>query len=173
MIWLGALREKWLLGLDPIPSMSALLEDKGIKVIEADLPDRFDGMACDVKRSDGKPDTAVVVVSNRTNIERKRFTLAHELAHRVIRATGNPSIDLEKAMNRFAGAFLVPGEHLIKEAGAHRARHDLSRVGSVKTSLWRFGGGDVDAAKAGRYPVTSGNRICLSQLCTHLASRRT
>ncbi len=115
-----ALREKWRLGLDPIPSMSALLEDKGIKVIEADLPDRFDGMACDVKRSDGRPDTAVVVASNRTNIERKRFTLAHELAHRVIRSTGNPDIDLEKAMNRFAGAFLVPGEHLIEEAGAHR-----------------------------------------------------
>ena len=127
----NALREKWLLGLDPIPSMSALLEDKGIKVIEADLPDRFDGMACDVKRSDGRPDTEVVVVSNRTNIERKRFTLAHELAHRVIRSTGNPDIDLEKAMNRFAGAFLVPGEHLIKEAGAHRhgmTYHELVRL---------------------------------------------
>ena len=126
-----ALRERWLLGLDPIPSMSALLEDKGIKVIEADLPDRFDGMACDVKRSEGRPDTAVVVVSNRTNIERKRFTLAHELAHRVMRATGNPSINLEKAMNRFAGAFLVPGEHLIKEAGAHRhgmTYHELVRL---------------------------------------------
>ena len=28
----SALREEWLLGLDPIPSMSALLEDKGIKL---------------------------------------------------------------------------------------------------------------------------------------------
>ncbi len=126
-----ALRQKWTLGIDPIPSISALLEDKGIKVIEADLPERFDGMACDVKRSDGKPDAAVVVVSNRTNIERKRFTLAHELAHRVIRATGNPAVGLEKAMNHFAGAFLVPGERLVEEVGAQRhgmTYHELIRL---------------------------------------------
>lgn len=125
------LRQKWMLGIDPIPSMAILLEDKGIKVIEADLPERFDGMACDVKRNNGKPNTAVVVVSSQTNIERKRFTLAHELAHRVIRATGNPAVDPEKAMNYFAGAFLVPGEHLVEEAGAQRhgmTYHELIRL---------------------------------------------
>ena len=125
------LRQEWALGVDPLPSLAALLEDKGIKVIEADLPGRFDGMACEVKRSDGKPDTAVVVVSNRTNIERKRFTLAHELAHRVIHATGNPDVGLEKAMNHFAGAFLVPSEHLVEEAGAQRhgmTYHEIMRL---------------------------------------------
>ena len=125
------LRRKWALGMDPIPSMAALLEDKGIKVIEADLPERFDGLACDVKRGGGRPDTEVVVVSSRTGTERKRFNLAHELAHRVIRATGNPEIRLEKAMNRFAGAFLVPGVHLAGEAGTHRhgmTYHELMRL---------------------------------------------
>ena len=47
------------------------------------------------------------MVSSRINVERKRFTLAHELAHRIICSTGNPVIDLERAMNRFAGAFLT------------------------------------------------------------------
>lgn len=125
------LRGRWALGIDPIPSMTALLEDKGIKVIEADLPERFDGLACDVERGGGKPEAQVVVVSNRTNIERKRFNLAHELAHRVIRATGNPDVGLEKAMNRFAGAFLVPTEHLVDEVGAHRhgmTYHELMRL---------------------------------------------
>ena len=125
------LRKQWFLGIDPIPSMASLLEDKGIKVIEADLPERFDGLACDVKRSDGKPGTEVVVVSKQTNIERKRFNLAHELAHRVIHATGNSKIHLEKAMNRFAGAFLVPTEHLLEEVGAHRrgiTYHEIMRL---------------------------------------------
>ena len=115
-----ALREHWRLGYAPIPSMAGLLEGKGIKVIEADLPEHCDGLACSVKRTGGKPDTEAIIVSGQTNIERKRFSLAHELAHRVIRGTGNPSIKVEKAMHRFAGAFLVPAEGLREEVGAIR-----------------------------------------------------
>lgn len=125
------LRKRWVLGLDPIPSMTYLLEDKGIKVIEADLPERFDGLACDVKRIGDRSDVEVVVVSSRARVERKRFNLAHELAHHVIRATGNPEISLEKAMNRFAGAFLVPAKLLIEDAGEHRhgmTYHELIRL---------------------------------------------
>lgn len=114
------LRRHWNLGIDPIPSMTGLLEAHGIKVIEADLPARFDGLACGVKRSGNRADTEVVVTSRRTNVERKRLTLAHELAHRVIRGTGNPDIRVEKAMQRFAGAFLVPAEHLRAEVGTQR-----------------------------------------------------
>ncbi len=114
------LRRHWNLGIDPIPSMTGLLEAHGIKVIEADLPARFDGLACGVKRSGNRPNTEVVVTSRRTNVERKRLTLAHELAHRVIRDTGNPDIRVEKAMQRFAGAFLAPAEHLRAEVGTQR-----------------------------------------------------
>ncbi|MEM5542689.1 XRE family transcriptional regulator [Sulfitobacter sp. AS92] len=121
-----ALRKLWELGNDPIPSMSRLLEDKGIKVIEADFAERFDGLACEVERSGDLPNTDVVVVSSRTNVERKRFNLAHELAHRVVRQTGNTSIKLEKAMNRFAGAFLIPTDHLIEEVG--RARSGMTNM---------------------------------------------
>ena len=112
------LRKVWKLGIDPIPSMTALLEDKGLKVIEVPLPERINGLACHVERNE-RPPTEVIVVSRDTNVERKRFNLAHELAHRIIRDTGNPSLKKERAMNRFAGAFLVPTEHLLEEAGAH------------------------------------------------------
>ena len=115
------LRNVWHLGMDPIPSLCELLEDKGIKVVEDDLPERINGLACHVMRG-GKPVAEAVVVSNRINVERKRFTLAHELAHRIIRSTGNPAINLETAMNRFAGAFLVPGRRLLEEVGTHRHR---------------------------------------------------
>jgi len=126
------LRKEWKLGVDPIPSMTALLEDKGIKVLEGDLPERFDGLTCNVQRSSGKPHEQVVVVSSRTNIERKRFNLAHELAHRVIRATGDPNVGLEKAMNRFAGAFLMPAEHLVNETGIHRHRLTYHEIMHLK-----------------------------------------
>ena len=116
-----ALRDAWRLGMDPIPSLCELLEDKGIKVVEDDLPERINGLGCHVLRG-GKPVAEAVVVSSRINVERKRFTLAHELAHRIIRSTGNPAIGLEAAINRFAGAFLIPSQCLQEEVGTNRHR---------------------------------------------------
>ena len=116
-----ALRDAWRLGMDPIPSLCELLEDKGIKVVEDDLPESINGLSCHVLRG-GKPVAEAVVVSSRINVERKRFTLAHELAHRIIRSTGNPAIGLEAAINRFAGAFLIPSQCLQEEVGTNRHR---------------------------------------------------
>ena len=115
------LRNAWHLGMDPIPSLCELLEDKGIKVVEADLPESINGLSCHVLRG-GEIVAEAVVVSSQINVERKRFTLAHELAHRIIRSTGNPAIKLETAMNRFAGAFLVPSQCLREEVGTDRHR---------------------------------------------------
>ena len=125
------LRRKWELGNDPIPSLTDILEKKGLKVIEADLPVRFDGLACSVKRAGNRPDTEVVMISSRTNIERKRFNLAHELAHRVIRGVSGPTMKIEKSMHRFAGAFLAPNDHLRNEVGEGRhgiTYHELIRL---------------------------------------------
>ena len=144
-----ALRNAWHLGMDPIPSLCELLEDKGIKVIEADLPESINGLSCHVLR--GVEIVAeAVVVSSRINVERKRFTLAHELAHRIIRSTGNPAIDLEAAMNRFAGAFLIPGRCLREEVGTDRHRityYEIIRLkhkygvsaAAVLMRLWQVG----------------------------------
>ena len=115
------LRSSWDLGMDPIPSLCLLLEQKGIKVVEDDLPERVNGLGCHVVR-DGKRVAEAVIVSSRINIERKRFTVAHELAHRIIRSTDNPAIRLEDAKDRFAGAFLMPGRHLVEAVGERRNR---------------------------------------------------
>ena len=48
------LRDTWRLGTDPTPSLCELLEDEGIKVIEDDLPESINGLACQVLRG-GKP----------------------------------------------------------------------------------------------------------------------
>lgn len=116
-----SLRDFWDLGMDPIPSLCVLLEEKGIKVVEDDLPESVNGLGCHVVR-DGEHIAEAVIVSGRINLERKRFTLAHELAHRIIRSTGNPAIRLENAMNRFAGAFLMPERHLVEAVGGQRNR---------------------------------------------------
>ncbi len=113
------LRDKWDLGSDAIPSLSALLEDRGIHVIEVALPERVSGMACRAVRAGRENGAAVIVVSDQITTERKRFTLAHELGHRIIRKVSG-DVRLEKAVDRFAGALLVPADHLIGEVGAER-----------------------------------------------------
>ncbi|MCY3857278.1 MAG: XRE family transcriptional regulator [Gammaproteobacteria bacterium] len=126
------LRERWRLGLDPIPSMTGLLESKGIKVIAEDLPKRFDGLACTVKLVGGQPDADAVVVSSRANVERRRFTLAHELGHRVIGGSASPSLKPEDAMHRFAAAFLVPADHLRAQVGRSRSGFTFNELSRLK-----------------------------------------
>lgn len=126
-----ALRNAWNLGMDPIPSLCLLLEEKGIKVVIDDLPQSINGLACGVLRG-GEPVAYAVAVSGQVNLERKRFTLAHELAHRVIKSTGNPAIRIETAMNRFAGAFLVPRQHLLEETGLKRQRITYGEIIRLK-----------------------------------------
>jgi len=113
------LRDAWDLGVDPIPNMTELLEEKGIKVLMLELPERVSGFTCLVERPE-RDRVPVVVVNASFNLERRRFTLAHELAHRVIRAREQDQGQVERWCNRFAGAFLVPKEHLQAEAGGRR-----------------------------------------------------
>ena len=75
------LRKEWQLGIDPIPNMTALLEDWGIKVLVIELPERpCRGLTCLVRRQHQKEKVPVIVVNRKATLERRRFTLAHELA---------------------------------------------------------------------------------------------
>ena len=114
----GDIRKAWRLGIDPIPNMTALLENRGFKVLVIDLPQRVSGLTCLVRRQRHKKKIPAIVVNRKLTLERRRFTLAHELAHRLI-DSGSP-VNIEKASNVFAGAFLVPRDHLIRESGKIR-----------------------------------------------------
>jgi len=113
-------RETWKLGVDPIPNMTELLEEKGLKVLTVPLAERVSGFTCLVKRPEEQADLPVIVVNDRFPLERRRLTLAHELAHRLIDTDSLSDRDEEKAANVFAGAFLMPQDHLRREAGKHR-----------------------------------------------------
>ena len=112
------LRKEWKLGLDPIPNMTALLEAQGIKVLVIPLPERVSGLTCLVRRPRHKNKVPVIIVNQDITLERRRLTLAHELTHRLLDEIS--PVDHEKASNVFAGAFLIPQEHLVREIGRHR-----------------------------------------------------
>jgi len=123
------LRAAWKLGIDPIPNMTELLEEKGIKIMLADLPEKVSGLTCFVKRPQ-RADAPVIVINRSKSLERRRLTMAHELGHRVI--ASNSESDIEKLCNRFAGAFLVTKEHLLKEFGERRSAIGVSEVMGLK-----------------------------------------
>ncbi len=115
------LREEWELGSDPISDLTELLEEHGIKVFVLNLPESVSGLTCLVNRQTSQIPVPVIVVNAHHNLERRRLTLAHELAHRLI--DPRSPCDLEKASSRFAGAFLMPADHVRHEIG--RRRHSF------------------------------------------------
>ena len=125
-------REAWKLGIDPIPNMTELLEEKGLKVLTIPLPDRVSGFTCMVGRGEGQSSLPVIVVNDQFSLERRRLTLAHELAHRLIDTHCLSEKDEEKAANLFAGAFLMPREHLLKEVGKNRNALGYNEIVDLK-----------------------------------------
>ena len=124
-----SVRKAWNLGGGPIPDMTELLEERGIKVFKLSLPRTVDGLTCYVHRADGE-DVPVVVCSTDKSIERQRFTIAHELGHMVMDIpSGVPE---EKACHRFAGAFLAPQKELMREVGRRRLNFGFGEVIEIK-----------------------------------------
>ena len=68
------LLQAWQLGLNAIPNLLEMLEGKGIKVVEVNLDDRFDGLSTWI--NDAIP---VIVLNKNMEVLRKRFTALHEL----------------------------------------------------------------------------------------------
>jgi len=132
-------RSKWMLGIDPIPNMTELLEEKGLKVLIVPLPERVSGFTCIVAREEGASGLPVIVVNREFSLERRRLTLAHELAHRLIDPNSLDDKAEEKAANLFAGAFLMPREHLLREVGKQRNALGYKELIALKR-LYRVSG---------------------------------
>lgn len=121
-------RAKWNLGNDPLLDITELLEERGIKVMVLPLPESVSGLTCLVERPD-QPPVPVIVVNKAFNLERRRFTLLHELGHRLMRVEG---VDEEKAAHRFASAFLMPADHLKSFVGQHRHGFGFAELVTTK-----------------------------------------
>ena len=112
------IRTDWGIGQNSIPSVVEMLEDNYIKVVEVDEPMEFDGLSSMI---DNK--IPVIVVNKNFPVERKRFTLLHELGHLLMNLPDDIS-DKEKELmcHRFAGSFLIPQNKFIAELENKRGR---------------------------------------------------
>ncbi len=160
------LRAEWGLGKEPIRDMTALLEDKGIKVGLLSAAEAFD--AC-FFWADADEHIPVIVMREGNAGDRQRFNLAHELGHLVLTPKG---VDEEKAAMRFAGAFLVPVEAARRELGVPPQRQhvavaefvSLREKYGMSVQAWVYRASELGfLSQAGnvqmqRYLSTSGNR---------------
>ena len=80
------IRQDWNLGIGSLSNVIDLLENHGLRVIEIEAPDAFDGMCVFV--GEKKP---VIVLNKHDTVERKRYTALHEFGHSVTRMSDSPS----------------------------------------------------------------------------------
>lgn len=98
------LRQMWLVRPGPIQNLTALVEAAGVCVIELDATiDEFEGAAF---RAPGLP--AIIFVRKGQSADRRRFTLAHELAHLILHESPDDLARAEKEANVFAQELLFP-----------------------------------------------------------------
>jgi len=119
-----ALINKWNLGYDPIPNVIEMVEANGVRVIEIDAPDEFDGLSTFVGN------IPVIVINKNYSVERKRFTVLHELGHLVLSI--KEGADKERICHAFAGALLLPDDCLEKLIGEKRKNIALGELVSIK-----------------------------------------
>lgn len=107
---------EWLkLGESAIPSVFTLMGQMGIKVISTGGPDGFDGVSGVIKGWD-----YVIVLNKRLdeNVERRRFTVMHELGHLLMGEKISEALkprEVEKLCHAFASEMLLPTAALRRE----------------------------------------------------------
>lgn len=110
------LLDHWHLGYNSLPNVLSILEDQGVKIIEAETPEKFDGFSGWVSGN-----IPLMVINRNFTTERKRLTALHELGHLFLKFS--PALihkEIEKLCFRFAGAMLIPVSTFYRETGRKR-----------------------------------------------------
>jgi Zn-dependent peptidase ImmA (M78 family)/DNA-binding XRE family transcriptional regulator len=125
------IRKDWNLGLGPLRNIIDMLEYHGLRVIEIEAPDAFDGMCVFV--GEKKP---VLVLNKHYTVERKRFSTLHELGHSVMRM--NESLEQkqkETLCNYFAGEMLLSSEVLYRQFSRRIYKLYLNDIARMQTQF--------------------------------------
>lgn len=162
----NTLLNNWKLGYNALPNVIELLEDKGIKVIEIDGNDNFDGLSGWANNT-----IPVIVINKNFPVERKRLTALHELAHLLL--VFNENVDnkqKEKLCHRFAGAMLMPKDTFIEELGHSRKDISIPELISIKETY----GISMQAimARAKDLDIISEDRFLKYRMWTNKEERR-
>ena len=121
------LRRLWHCGDGPIASVLRLLERKGIRIMEDELPAGVYGLSTWADHR--LPLIVLDLREDKTTVDRLRFTAAHELAHLLLSFPPSPDLSVEKRCNKFASFFLFPKSAFIEEMGGeHRDSLPLGKV---------------------------------------------
>ncbi len=122
------LRKTLKLGTAPIENLVRLLEECGAIVITGHLPEdaHFDGLS---GWADGRP---VIFINSNRSVDRTRYNLAHEFGHLFLDCDHLPEKERETIAHRFAAAFIVPEEAVVRELGGHRRNLNLAELGLLK-----------------------------------------
>ncbi|TKB99148.1 helix-turn-helix domain-containing protein [Pedobacter cryophilus] len=128
-------RKKWKLANNPIDDVCALLEGKGFKIISFERETESPGLCGFMKNGTKRIPFIILNTKHEHTREttRKRFTILHECAHLILKFCETVTKEFEeKLCNRFASAFLVPGEALIEYLGRNRTNISLDELKSLK-----------------------------------------
>ena len=112
------IRTLWNLGEAPIQQLTELLEDKGVKVLEVAAGPDFVGLSGYVEGMH----IPFIAVAKEGDCVRKRFTLAHELAHLLLDFSSCEKESHERLCHAFAGALLLPEKVIREEFGGMRQK---------------------------------------------------
>lgn len=97
-------REAWGLGNGVLLNVVNMLEEHGLKVVELDAPDAFDGMHATINGNE-----TMIVLNSHYTVERKRFNALHELGHEILHFAPLINEDnAEKLCHYFASEMLLP-----------------------------------------------------------------
>ena len=110
-------RAAWQLGESGIVNMYTLVEQVGMKIIDTEGPDDFDGVSGIIN---GKEYVIVLNTKLNNNPERRRFTTLHEVGHLLMQGCIEEDLTLgkvEKVCHAFASEMLLPGAALRKIIG--------------------------------------------------------
>lgn len=125
------LRKLWGLGVDPLYNILGLLEDQGIKVVELEGDNSFDGLSTWV--NDVIPVIGLnKVVKENKDLDRYRFNALHELGHLFLDLQSFSEDEQEKLCHYFAGAMLLDKRSIEKELGLKRQNIGLQELKAIK-----------------------------------------
>lgn len=123
------LRKRWSLGSGPIPNLTALLEERNIKVVRLDVSELFDGFRTFVIQ------VMPVIVYNARNADspdKVRHKLLHRLAQILLKFGAVSSLKKAELLQQFIGAVLLPEDTLKAELGIVRRKLSAAELGYLK-----------------------------------------
>lgn len=121
-------RDKFQLGQDGISNVIEVLEDNGVKVIEVEESESFDGL-CGYANGN----IPIIVVNSKFSAERKRFTALHELGHLLMQLPSDMEHrEMEAICNAFANEMLIPYSVLVARIGSKRHGISLAELTDIQ-----------------------------------------